>query len=50
MYKRQIPKDINKNKVLTSKGWVIGWLNEDFISQKEKVAKWVYSLVEKKKN
>jgi len=50
VYFPPIPKDINKNKVLTSKGWVIGWLNEDFISQKEKVAKWVYSLVEKKKN
>lgn len=48
VYFPPIPKDLNKNKVLTSKGWVIGWLNEDFIKHKKEIAEWVHSLIESK--
>lgn len=47
VYFPPIRKGINKNKVLTSKGWTIGWLNEDFINKKE-TAKWVRLLIENK--
>ena len=41
------PDDIRKDRLLKRKGWVVGWLNENFVKNLSEVKEWVNRIVDK---
>ncbi len=44
------PEDIRKDRVLKRNGWVVGWLNENFVKNLSEVKKWVVEIISKRKD
>jgi len=46
VYDPPLEKDIEKNEMLRKEGWVIGWLNEEFVKHIPEVKGWIRRLIE----
>lgn len=43
------PEDIKKDRFLKRNGWIVGWLNENFVNNLPEVKKWISEIIENRR-
>ena len=44
------PDDVRKDRLLKRNGWIVGWLNENFVKNLSEVKKWVSEIISRRKD